>query len=293
MTHKKTIEEIVKKVDRKIERAREDEFYRIDFPPPGEPFDINSVLAYEISPDPSVVFSKKASEFIKILATSVVLFILFFFLFNASAYFQIAKTSLFEIANIAQENMTEKYSQPEEPNEQELIALSKDPTEQKQQFPELNLDITPPDNRLVIPKINKDIPIVEVNTSNLIENNWTKLDDDILEALKNGVVRYPGTAMPGEEGNTFITGHSSYYFWDDGNYKDVFALLPQLEVGDQVVIYYNQEKYTYQIKEKKEVAPSEVDVLSQTPGVSELTLMTCTPVGTNLKRLILVAELLD
>jgi len=292
MGKKHTIEEIVKKVDRKIAYKREAEFYRIDFPPPGEPFDINAALAYEISPDTAVQFSKKAGEFIKVVATSFVLFILFFFLFNASAYLQIAKTSILEVANIAQTDLFDGYIVDEEEIAQDLVTLSKDPEVQKTQIPELDIALTPPDNRIIIPKINKNIPIVEVDSSSLAQNDWTALDDEILDALKNGVVRYPGTALPGEEGNTFITGHSSYYFWDDGDYIDVFALLPQLEIGDQIVMYYNQEKYTYEIKEKKEVSPSEVDVLRQPEGVSQLTLMTCTPVGTNIRRLILVAELI-
>jgi len=118
------------------------------------------------------------------------------------------------------------------------------------------------------------------------------LNNDILDALKRGVVRYPGTALPGEYGNTFITGHSSYYFWDDGQYKEVFALLSEVNIGEEIIIYYNQQKFIYQITEKKEISPSEVNVLSQPTDQKQITLMTCTPVGTNLKRLIVVGNLI-
>jgi len=294
MPHKQTIEGIVKKVDRKIASLKESEFYRIDFPPPGHPFDINAVLAYEISPNRIIQLAKILGSFLKTLATALVLFFIFFLLFNAPAYYQILKNDINHIINTAQENRLAHHTEPAEstePPEQELMVLSKDPIEQKQQFPELDLTITPPDNRIIIPSIGKNIPITEVETST-IDTDWTSMDDDILEALKDGVVRYPGTALPGEEGNTFITGHSSYYLWDDGDYKDVFALLPQVEVGEQVIIYYNQQKYTYQITEKYEVSPSDVDVLAQPDGVNRLTLMTCTPVGMNIKRLILIGEMM-
>ena len=162
-------------------------------------------------------------------------------------------------------------------------------TVQEHDVPPLIGAVAPPDNRIVIPKIGKNIPIVQVPKDNLIAQNWEALEEDIQKGLEEGVVHYPGTANPDEEGNVFITGHSSYYLWAPGEYKDVFALLPNLEVGDKLILYYDQQQYEYIIGEKKTVAPTEVDVLKQTPG-HHLTLMTCVPVGTNLNRLILVAE---
>ena len=285
MSRKRTIKEIVLKVDRKIEEMKEAEFYRIDFPPPGEPFSLDAVFAQELSPSRVLALTNQMRHFFRIGATATLLFAIFFLLFNAPAYTQILKSNLFATESILEQHIVE-----EAPPEQELLVMSKDPIKQKQEFPELALAVTAPDNRLIIPAINKNIPIVEVSTESLAANDWTTLDAEILEALKNGVVHYPGTAEPGDKGNTFITGHSSYHFWDEGDYKDVFALLPELEVGDYIITYYNQQKFTYQITEKREVAPSEVDVLAQ-PDAHQITLMTCTPVGTNLKRLVLIGEL--
>ncbi len=284
MINKQTIEEIVKKVDRKIEETREAEFYRLDIPEHGTPFDINAALAYENTPDEVVTLANRMMEYMKIVAVAMVLFFSFFFLFNANAYLQILSSNVMGVSEIA-------VTQDVEP-EQELIVMSKDPVEQKQQFPELSLAVTPPDNRIIIPKLGKNVPIVEIPDSEIQSEDWTDLNEDVLEALKDGVVRYPGTAIPGQIGNTFITGHSSYYFWDEGDYKEVFALLPQLEIGDEVTLYYNQQKFTYRISEKREVSPSDVDVLDQPNDKKQLTLMTCTPVGTNLRRLILVGELI-
>jgi len=88
----------------------------------------------------------------------------------------------------------------------------------------------------------------------------------------------------------FLTGHSSYYPWDPGKFKDVFATLGSLEVGDRYYIYYDQIKYMYQITEKKEVQPNYMEVLAQPTDKKISTLMTCSPVGTTLRRLILTAE---
>lgn len=270
----------------KMAHLKRTEFYRMDFPPEGEPFDINEVLAYELSPNWAVNFAAQMVQIAKISVVSLVFFFIFFLLFNAPAYYQILKNDILSLtANVEQVEVAA------EPIQQELIVMSKDPIEQKQDFGKLSLEVTAPDNRLVIPSIGKDVPIVEIADSDIIGSDWTNLNNEILEGLKDGVIRYPGTARPGEEGNVFITGHSSYYLWDDGQYKDVFALLPEVAVGDEVIIYYNQQKYVYTITEKKEVAPSEVDVLEQSVEGKRLTLMTCTPVGTNLKRLILVGEM--
>jgi LPXTG-site transpeptidase (sortase) family protein len=153
-----------------------------------------------------------------------------------------------------------------------------------------SFDITPPDTRIVIPKIAKNIPILTVGEDSRISENWEKLESDIQKALRDGVVHYPGTAVPGDFGNTFITGHSSYYPWDDGRYKDVFAALHNLEEGDEYYIFHKGKKYKYVITEIKVVPPSDVSVLDQNYNYKESTLMTCTPVGTAKNRLILKAE---
>lgn len=164
---------------------------------------------------------------------------------------------------------------------------------EKKEIPNLAINISPLKNRIIIPKIGKNVPIVEISKKNLEEENWQKLEDDIQEGLRNGVVHYPSTAKPGQIGNVFITGHSSYYFWDEGKYKDVFALLHDLKVNDEFVLYWDQKKYFYKINERKVVAPKDTSVLQQ-PGDKKIaTLMTCTPIGTTLNRLILVAEQIE
>lgn len=162
----------------------------------------------------------------------------------------------------------------------------------KDAIPPLSLEIYPPDMRIVIPRINKNVPVVGVKNENLIARQWEELEADIQKALRNGVVHYPGTALPGENGNIVLTGHSSYYAWDPGRFKDVFALLHDVRKGDKVVIFFNQKKYLYEIEEKKIVLPKEVDVL-RSANKEQLTLITCTPIGTNLKRLVVIGKLLE
>lgn len=165
-------------------------------------------------------------------------------------------------------------------------------TSQNQKIPALNLQVTPPDMRIVIPKIDKNVPVVPVPTANLIARDWQALENDIQDALKDGVVHYPGTAYPDQAGNVVVTGHSSYFPWDPGRFKDVFALLHDLKLKDEIIIYFDQQKFIYQIDEIKVVTPDKIDVLGPTVD-SRLTLITCTPIGTNQKRLIVRGKLIE
>ena len=134
------------------------------------------------------------------------------------------------------------------------------------------------ESRLVIPKIDVNAPII-----------WNVPEDQIIDQLQNGVVQYKGTALPGQQGNIFITGHSSYYIWASGGYKDVFALLDRLSAGDKIYIQYEDTTFTYKVIGQKVVSPNDLNVLSPT-GENILSLMTCVPVGTNLNRLIVTSE---
>ena len=154
-------------------------------------------------------------------------------------------------------------------------------------------DVGPMEDRLIIPKLGKNVPIVRPSMDALMKEDWPKFEEDIQEALRDGVVHYPGSAKPGQAGNFFLTGHSSYYPWVSSQYKDVFARLGELGIGDTYSVFYGGDKHTYRIIEKKEVKPSNVTVLDQPTDKRLATLMTCTPIGTTLRRLILVAEEID
>ncbi len=154
----------------------------------------------------------------------------------------------------------------------------------------VDIPVLHPDNRLVIPTTGQSVPINTMGTEHIVNKDWDGLEHDIQESLKTGVLFYPGAAKPGQMGNTFITGHSSNYAWADGNYNDVFALLGQLEVGDEYYVYYEQQKYTYRVIETKIVTADDVSILEQPSDKRISTLMTCWPVGTASKRMAVIAE---
>lgn len=226
-------------------------------------------------------------EMLRFGMTTAIIFLVSFTAMNASALGQLLSARLNPVAVVEKEIALKKVIANKHAP---ILPTAGMKFENRKTYPSLNLAIAPLENRIVIPKIGKNIPIVEISDKSLVNEQWKQLENDIQDALHDGVVHYPGTAQPGQIGNVFITGHSSYYFWDNGKYKDVFALLHDLYEGDEFTIFWNQNVYHYRITERKVVSPDDTSVLNQPRDRRIATLMTCTPVGTAKDRLILVAE---
>ena len=135
---------------------------------------------------------------------------------------------------------------------------------------------------VIIPKINVEIPVVyDVNTIN---------DSAVETALERGVVHYADTAVPGQDGNVVIVGHSSNNIFNPGKYKFAFVLLSHLDNGDIFYLQKDGKRYTYQVYKKEIVEPNDVSVLGATDKQATATLITCDPPGTSLHRLVVIGE---
>ncbi len=135
-----------------------------------------------------------------------------------------------------------------------------------------------PDNMIFIPKIGVKAPI-----------DWDVTSDNVMDELEKNVVHLKDTDKPGGPGNIFVTGHSSNYWWKSGEYNTVFALVPQLVEGDEIIITYKGEFHYYKVTDKQEMRKDEVSNHLES-GRPRLTLMTCVPVGTNLRRMLVFAS---
>jgi sortase A len=140
------------------------------------------------------------------------------------------------------------------------------------------------DPKLIIPKINVDVP-VDYNAGSDYNSQ--------MDAMKNGVAYFgiPGAdSKPGQIGNTVIAGHSSNDVIDQGDYKFIFARLDALVPGDTIYINYQGTRYVYSVTKKEVVKPTDVQALIYTTNKPVITLLTCTPIGTALNRLLVTAE---
>ena len=137
--------------------------------------------------------------------------------------------------------------------------------------------------QIIIPKINVQVPAV-YDVPSIDEN-------DVQAGLENGIVHYITTSNPGEQGNAVFFGHSSSNILNRGKYKFAFVLLSWLEKDDTFYIQKDGKRYVYKIFEKRIVKPNDVSVLNPVEGhTATATLITCDPPGTNVNRLIIVAD---
>ncbi|MCX6808547.1 MAG: sortase [Candidatus Berkelbacteria bacterium] len=136
------------------------------------------------------------------------------------------------------------------------------------------------ENEIYIPSLQITAPITW-----RVPNVATKVSD----GLSKGVIQVDGTALPGQNGNVYITGHSSNYVWAKGNYNSIFAVINRLVAGDLVYLNYRNKIFTYKVTDQKVVAASDLSIMAQTDG-ARLSIVTCWPVGTSFKRMVVLAD---
>lgn len=136
---------------------------------------------------------------------------------------------------------------------------------------------------VIIPKINAEIPVNYAETSNVEAN----IEND----LQNGVVHYPTTALPGQNGNAVFFGHSSSNILNQGKFKFAFLFLHKLVVDDTFYLTNGGKIYVYKVISRTIVSPNDVSVLYPVSGqTATATLITCDPPGFNTNRLIVVGQ---
>ena len=119
------------------------------------------------------------------------------------------------------------------------------------------------------------------------------------EELEQGPGHYPGTAMPGEQGNFAVAGHRV-------GRGSPFLEIDELREGDPIVVETADSWFVYrvlgpaeQVPGQQVVSPSDVSVIAPTPGGpadgsptgAYLTLTTCHPEYSARQRLIVHAVL--
>jgi sortase A len=145
----------------------------------------------------------------------------------------------------------------------------------------------PPD-RLVIPSINLDSPVVPIGWTSVEQGD----ESTRVWAVADDVVGWHKTsAYPSSSGNVVLNGHH--------NIKgEVFRYLVDVEIGDRVLVYAKSQIHYYAVTEKhilKEKGEP-VEVRRQNaqwigPTTEErVTMITCWPYTNNTHRLVVVAR---
>lgn len=138
------------------------------------------------------------------------------------------------------------------------------------------------DFSILIPKIGA--------TAKIFPNVNPSDEEEFLSILSRGVAHSLGTFFPGMGGNIYLFAHSTDNFWDVGRYNAVFYLLKDLSPGDDVVVYFENQRHNYVVRESRIVDPEDVSFITKSnTGKEVLILQTCWPPGTTWKRLLVFA----
>ena len=191
-------------------------------------------------------------------------------------------------SSIEVENLVEQYWW--------IVSLQQEVATDMDHYLQHNLDsydfsfnLLPPTNRLIIPAINLDVPLVETSISDYKDVTESTFDSD----LENWVVKYPTTPNPWEWWNAFFFGHTSQEYWKKNPYWTVFRNIPQLKEDDKIQIVREWVLYEYKVLKTVIVRPKDVNdtyVNFWEEWKEYITLMWCYPIGRIDKRMMIFAE---
>lgn len=185
----------------------------------------------------------------------------------------------FQIWEMGQSYNQALLASPSSPKEKSILGIS---IQNKDNFPAFISNLsrkTPVDYhqfQLTVPKLKIDKAMVLVDSND----------------LSKSLAHLPGSALPGEKGNVFISGHSAlspiFSFK-----KALFANLTDLKRGDQIIIEALGIKFKYEVADLKVVDPNDLSVIKAPDPLGRyISLMTCVPPGLNFKRLVVLGKML-
>ncbi len=137
--------------------------------------------------------------------------------------------------------------------------------------------------RVSIPAINLSVTVADPTTTNV----------SVLDALLlRGAVRYPTSALLGENGNVVIFGHSSYLPIVGNPAYKTFDGIQKLAKGDTITVYSADTAYTYSVATVSKEKASEAIIPLSVEG-KVLTLSTCNSFATTNDRFVVTADFVE
>lgn len=147
---------------------------------------------------------------------------------------------------------------------------------------ELSSEFTEKPDSLEIPKIETSAPLIFAESAD---------EKDLEKALKKGVVHYPQSVLPGQEGQIIILGHSAPSGWPKKDYDWIFSRLNELNLGDEIFLNFEHQQYYYLVSQKSILEVGQELPQLLTNAESMLVLLSCWPPGVSERRIAISAEL--
>lgn len=125
--------------------------------------------------------------------------------------------------------------------------------------------------------------LIRIPSIERLADGWNVVEGVSVDNLKNGAGHMPATPLPGQPGNSVISGHRT-------TYGAPFHELDELEAGDTIEVDTAIGTHVYEVRSVEIVRPTDVWVTEPRDG-AWLTLTTCHPKFSARQRLIVFAEL--
>jgi len=154
--------------------------------------------------------------------------------------------------------------------------------------PDLRPPANSPPTRLVIPRLDLDIPVQTVGTKTVRQGGKSRL---LWGDVPDAGGFHETSAYPGNSGNTVINGHRDIL-------GSVFRHLDEMEPGDEIVLYVGDVAYSYWVSETLVLPETFASTKRRAENLryigpmpeERLTLVTCTPIGLATHRLLIIAK---
>jgi sortase A len=135
------------------------------------------------------------------------------------------------------------------------------------------------------PERHSAFALIRIPSIDRLADGWNVVEGVSLDDLKNGAGHMPSTPLPGQPGNSVISGHRT-------TYGAPFHELDELVPGDRIEVETAIGVHVYEVRSTEIVRPTDVWVTEPRDG-AWLTLTTCHPRFSARQRLVVFAELVD
>ena len=132
------------------------------------------------------------------------------------------------------------------------------------------------------------ISIEKIGVDSIVQNPTTTNIYALDDLLLHGVVRYPGSGLPGK-GNMFLFGHSTGLKLVKNQAFREFNNLKNLVAGDVILVYSGKHIFTYKVNNVKLVNSNDVTI-DFSVKKNMLTLSTCNTFGQKEERYVVEAD---
>lgn len=133
------------------------------------------------------------------------------------------------------------------------------------------------------PPRHQSFAVIRIPSIDRLKDGWNIVEGVELRDLRTGAGHMPWTPLPGQLGNSVISGHRT-------THGAPFHELDELEPGDSIEVETATGVHVYAVRDVIIVKPSALWVTNPRPG-AWLTLTTCHPKFSARRRLVVFAEL--